>query len=498
MKRLVSLEQLFLTVKKYQSYLIACLLFCVLGYFIGVYRFQAPTKIAIGSNVTLPNFADLAEKVAPSVVNIRTTERIAYQAPDAFGNPFEDQSELLRRFFGIPFNHPKPNPHQPQEQQEKGVGSGFIISQDGQILTNAHVVDGADSIVVTLSNKKEYKAKVLGVDKRTDVAILKIDTNDLSPLTLGDSNSVRVGDWVMAVGSPFGLDNTVTAGIVSAKSRDTGEYLPFIQTDVAVNPGNSGGPLINTAGDVIGINSQIYSNSGGYMGISFAIPIDEAMKVVNQLRTTGHISRGRIGVEISKLSPEVADSIGLSKPMGAYVNKVESGSPADKGGILAGDVILKFDGKEIDKASDLPRIVGNTPAGMNVAIQVWRKGAVKSLNITVQNSDVDLTKASDKDSSPDSEPMFNSKLGMIVQDLSTKTKQKFHIQDGVQVVKIEDERISSIGIEIGDIIVRIGDVDIKDVKQFDQIVKSLDLKKSIPIFVRKSNSTVITVLKPQN
>ena len=303
----------------------------------------------------------------------------------------EDQAEFFRRFFGVPTpgfpnsqKQVQPNLGKPQEA-ERGVGSGFIIDSNGLILTNAHVVEGANTIYVTLTDKREFKAKLLGMDKRTDVAVVKIEARDLPKLPLGDSSRVRVGEWVLAIGSPFGLENTVTAGIVSAKSRDTGDYLPFIQTDVAINPGNSGGPLLNTAGQVIGINSQIFSRSGGYMGISFAIPIDEAMRVADQLRTHGRMTRGRIGVALGEMTKEIAESLGLVKPRGAYVRSVEPGGPAAVGGIESGDVILSFNGHEIAKSTDLPRVVGEAKPGSSPSVQVWRKGITRDLVIIMGN-----------------------------------------------------------------------------------------------------------------
>ena len=338
----------------------------------------------------LPDFTELVEQVGPSVVNIRTLEKV--RQPEAGnGGPDEEMQELFRRFFGVPMPNlpngprqaPRQNRPQNEEAQPRGVGSGFILTNDGYIMTNAHVVDGADEVVVTLTDKREFKAKIVGADKRTDVAVVKINASGLPAVKVGDVSRLKVGEWVMAIGSPFGLENTVTAGIVSAKQRDTGDYLPFIQTDVAINPGNSGGPLINMRGEVVGINSQIYSRSGGFMGISFSIPMDEASRVSDQLRANGRVTRGRIGVQIDQVTKEVAESIGLGKPQGALIRGVEEGSPAEKAGIEAGDIIIKFDGKAIDKASDLPRLVGNTKPGSRVGLTVFRRGASKDLNITV-------------------------------------------------------------------------------------------------------------------
>jgi serine protease Do len=283
----------------------------------------------------LPDFTELVEQVGPSVVNIRTLEKTSPRDAQS-SEPDAEMQEFFRRFFGVPM--PSPNAPRQQrrgqpEEQPRGVGSGFILSADGFVMTNAHVVDGADQVLVTLPDKREFKARLVGLDKRTDVAVVKIEATGLPAVKIGEVNRLKVGEWVMAIGSPFGLDNTVTAGIVSAKQRDTGDYLPFIQTDVAINPGNSGGPLINMRGEVVGINSQIYSRSGGFMGISFAIPIDEAVRVSEQLRATGKVQRGRLGVQIDQVSKEVAESLGLSKAQGALVRGVEPGSPAEKAGL---------------------------------------------------------------------------------------------------------------------------------------------------------------------
>ncbi|MBN9114634.1 MAG: trypsin-like peptidase domain-containing protein, partial [Pandoraea sp.] len=296
--------------------------------------FAAPASGSAAPLVSnLPDFTQLVDRVGPAVVNIRTTERVSRSQSGLPPGMDGDMAELFRRFFGVPLPQqpgpkggtPRRGQPQPDEEQNSGVGSGFIVSADGYILTNAHVVDGAESIYVTLTDKREFKAKLMGADKRTDVAVVKVDAKDLPTVPVGDSNKLRVGEWVVAIGSPFGLDNTVTAGIVSAKGRDTGDYLPFIQTDVAVNPGNSGGPLINMRGEVVGINSMIYSQTGGFMGISFAIPIDEVMRVADQLKKSGKVVRGRIGVAISEVSKEVADSLGLPRAQGALVRSIEPG-----------------------------------------------------------------------------------------------------------------------------------------------------------------------------
>jgi serine protease Do len=353
-----------------------------------------PVAQAASAVTGLPDFTELVEKTGPAVVNIRTTEKMQ-QAQGMNGMEDEQMQEFFRRFFGMPIPKQAPVPkgrkQAPQQEEEvpRGVGSGFIISQDGYVLTNAHVIDGATDVYVKLTDKREFKAKVIGSDKRTDVAVLKIEGTKLPKLTIGDSDKIKAGEWVIAIGSPFDLDNTVTAGIISAKARDTGDYLPLIQTDVAVNPGNSGGPLINMRGEVVGINSQIYSRSGGYMGISFAIPIDEAMRVADQLKGTGKVTRGRIGVQIGEVSKDVADSIGLQKAQGALVVRIEAGTPAEKAGLQDGDVILKFNGQSVEKSTDLPRIVGATKPGSKATMTVWRKGAIREMTITIAEMEQD-------------------------------------------------------------------------------------------------------------
>ncbi|HEX2519766.1 MAG TPA: trypsin-like peptidase domain-containing protein, partial [Castellaniella sp.] len=330
--------------------------------------------------VALPDFTQVVAETEGSVVNIRTTEAVPVRRSPLGPGGEADPSDLFRWFFGPDFVPPGFGPQHQQQQQKpqsppkqsrsprertvpRGIGSGFIISSDGYVLTNNHVVDNSNGIFVTMTNGKEYKAKVIGTDARTDIALLKIDAKDLKPLPIGDSDKLKKGQWVLAIGSPFGLDSTVTAGIISAINRDTGDYLPFIQTDVAVNPGNSGGPLINLAGQVVGINSQIISRSGGFMGISLAIPIDEVMRVVNQLKAHGKVTRGKIGVQITEVQDDVAKALGLPKAEGALVSSVEPKGPAAKAGVHPGDVITAFDGHKIQHMTDLPRLVGATQPG---------------------------------------------------------------------------------------------------------------------------------------
>ncbi len=329
----------------------------------------------------LPDFTELVEKQGVAVVNISTTqtvrnESVFPQMPELSED--DPMYDFFRRFM----------PHRkggPREYQSRSLGSGFILSADGYILTNAHVVDAADEVTVRLTDKREFKAKVIGSDRRTDVALVKIDASGLPKVTIGKPDLLKAGEWVFAIGSPFGFDNSVTAGIVSAKGRSLPQenYVPFIQTDVAINPGNSGGPLFNMRGEVVGINSQIYSRSGGFMGLSFAIPIDVAIDISDQLRTQGKINRGWLGVMIQEMTKELAESFGLSKPIGALIANVDKGSPADKAGMAASDVILKFDGKAVENSTELPRLVAAVKPGKRVMVQIWRKGAYKDISLVV-------------------------------------------------------------------------------------------------------------------
>ena len=446
----------------------------------------------------LPDFADLVERASPAVVNIRTTERL--RSSGGASTEEEEMAEFFRRFFGVPLPGTPPGrrapqqPQQPGPEQSRGVGSGFIISADGYVMTNAHVVEDAETIYVTLSDKREFKARLIGADKRTDVALVKIDATNLPRLALGDSNSVRAGEWVLAIGSPFGLDNSVTAGIVSAKGRDTGDYLPFIQTDVAVNPGNSGGPLINLRGEVIGINSQIYSRSGGYMGISFAIPIDEAMRVADQLKASGRVTRGRIAVAIGDVTKEQAESLGLNRARGALVGNVEAGGPAEKAGIEAGDIILRFNGRDIERASDLPRLVGETKPGSRVPIQVWRKGATRDMSITVAELPSEMRASRDGAGTDKTPAQKVDPMGLVVKDLSAARQAELKLKSGIEVERAEGPAARA-GIRPGDVILRVGDTDIRDSRQFETVVRSLDKGKTHAVFVRRGEATQVLTLR---
>ena len=466
-----------------------------------------PAKPVVAQSRTLPDFTDLVEQVGPSVVNIRTVEKVRASAGGGLpGNMDEEMQEFFRRFFGQPMPNgprgqtPRPNRPAPDEEQSqpRGVGSGFIVSSDGYVMTNAHVVEGADEVVVTLPDKekREFKARIVGFDKRTDVAVVKIEGTGFPAVKIGDVNRLRVGEWVMAIGSPFGLDNTVTAGIVSAKQRDTGDYLPFIQTDVAINPGNSGGPLINMRGEVVGINSQIYSRSGGFMGISFAIPIDEAIRVSEQLRATGRVTRGRIGVGIDQVTKDVAESIGLGRAQGALVRSVESGSPADKAGIEAGDIITKFNGTLIDKATDLPRMVGNTKPGTRGTLTVFRRGGSRDIAVTIAEIEPEkpARPASAKEEKPKGSPAAQS-VGLTVSELTAEQKKELKIKGGVKVDAATDGAARA-GIREGDVIVAIGNTEIASVKEFDAAVAKVDKAKPIPVLVRRGELASYLLIRP--
>ncbi|NQW94532.1 MAG: DegQ family serine endoprotease [Polaromonas sp.] len=448
-----------------------------------------PATSARAQNRTLPDFTDLVEQVSPSVVNIRTSEKAKTAA--AGGGVDEQMLEFFRRF-GIPVPPNVPRgprsdraPAPQEEAQPRGVGSGFILTSDGFIMTNAHVVEGADEVIVTLTDNREYKAKIVGSDKRSDVAVVKIEATGLPAVKIGDSSRLKVGEWVLAIGSPFGLENTVTAGIVSAKQRDTGDFLPFIQTDVAINPGNSGGPLINMRGEVVGINSQIYSRSGGFQGISFAIPMDEAARVSDQLRSTGKVTRGRIGVQIDQVSKEVAESIGLGKAQGALVRGVEAGAPADKAGIEAGDIITKFDGKQIDKSTDLPRLVGSVKPGTKSVVTVFRRGATRDFSVVV--AEVEPEKPVRKASVPEPKPPVAGPaqvLGLAVSEISDAQKKELKIKGGVKVDTVEGAAARA-GLREADVIVAIANTEITSVKEFEAALAKLDKSKAVNVLLRR-------------
>jgi serine protease Do len=463
--------------------------------------------------VQLPDFTELVERVGPSVVNIRTTEkRSTASGPGGLG--IEPNIEELFRRFGIPMpNRPdrgerderqeRPDPRRggprgggDEDAQPRGVGSGFILSSDGFIMTNAHVVEGADEVIVTLTDKRELKARIVGSDKRSDVAVVKVEATGLPFVKIGDANRLKVGEWVMAIGSPFGLDNTVTAGIVSAKQRDTGDLIPLIQTDVAINPGNSGGPLINLRGEVVGINSQIYSRSGGFMGISFSIPIDEATRVAEQLRASGRVARGKIGVQIGPVSKEVAEAIGLGTPRGASVVSVEKDGPADKAGVEAGDIIVKVDGKLVEKSADLPRMIGAVKPGGKTSIQVFRRGSTKDLSLAVieyETADRNSTRRAAAE--PGSAPAAaKSALGLTVADLPDAQRKEMRVRGGVRVDAVEGPGARA-GVREGDVILSIDNTEITDAKQFANLASKTDKAKPVSLLVRRGDATNYLVIR---
>ncbi|WP_312305922.1 DegQ family serine endoprotease [Pulveribacter sp.] len=492
---------MFTTTPASRNRLSACALAVALGLAGGAGLFATATPALAQSGAAvrgLPDFTDLVDQVGPSVVNIRTTERVSTRSA---GPMDEEMLEFFRRF-GLPVpNVPRQQGPQQREEQPRGVGSGFILSADGFVMTNAHVVEGAEEVIVTLTDKREFKAKIIGADKRTDVAVVKIEATGLPAVKVGDVSRLKTGEWVMAIGSPFGLENTVTAGIVSAKQRDTGDYLPFIQTDVAINPGNSGGPLLNMRGEVVGINSQIYSRSGGFMGISFAIPIDEAIRVSEQLRATGRVSRGRIGVQIEGVSKDVAESIGLGKAQGALVRGVEPGSPAEKAGIEAGDIITRYDGKPVDKVADLPRLVGNTKPGTKAGITVFRRGAARDLTVTIAEIEPDekpVAKGEDGQGGQNGKQQPTSsaqQLGLVVAELTPAQEKELKTKGGVRVVTASDAAARA-GLREGDVILALANVEVRTLKDFEAAVAKADKAKPISVLVRRGEWAQYALIRP--
>lgn len=463
---------------------------------IGFWFFCLVSFPAHAQSKDLPDFTDLVEKQGAAVVNVSTTQTIK---SSRFGSQFPfDENDPAFEFFRR-FMPPGQHPGIPRERKSTSLGSGFIISADGYVLTNAHVVDSADEVLVKLTDKREFKAKVIGADKRTDVALLKIEATSLPVVRLGDPAKLKVGEWVVAIGSPFGFESSVTAGIVSAKGRTLAQesYVPFIQTDVAINPGNSGGPLFNMKGEVVGINSQIYSRSGGYMGLAFSIPIDLAMDIQNQLRNNGgKISRGRLGVVIQEVSKELAESFGLGKPTGALVASVEKGAAADKAGIETGDIILKFDGKTVAQSSDLPRMVGATKPGSKVIVLVWRKGVSRDITLSVgemPDDDAD-TRAQKGQKAPDATA---NRLGLVLSIPSAEQRHALGIQHGLIV---DDVRNGATRTELrpGDIILSVihrgAQVEIKSVAQFNKLLGEFKKTDAITLLIRRGDTqTFITI-----
>ena len=457
---------------------------------------QAPDTLVRG----LPDFTGLVETVGPAVVNIRTNIKPKAAGPDTSLQSQMQQliEEYIRRHGGRGGrNGPPPGGNDvpdDDDQPEQGyIGSGFLLSADGYVLTNAHVVEGSDEVTVTLTDKREFKAKIIGSDARTDVALLKIEAAGLPFVKIGNLDRLKVGEWVIAIGSPFGLESTVTAGIVSAKQRETGDYLQLIQTDVAINPGNSGGPLINMRGEVVGINSQILSPSGTSAGISLAIPIDEAIRVSDQLRTSGHVTRGRIGVQIGVVTKQVAEALGLGKPIGALVEGTQAGLPAEKAGIEAGDIITKVQGKSVERFSDLPRLVGMVKPGDKVALTVFHDGKFKEVTADV----IDFGPETPPTVGPEPEagPSTKGTLGLKVADLADAERARLHVKGGVRVDGVEGAAARA-GLQEGDVILSIGNVQVSSAKQFVATVAKLDKTKAIPVLVRRGDSANYLVIRP--
>jgi len=455
----------------------------------------------------LPDFTRLVEEQGPAVVNISTTQaarRAQGSAPQVPGPGMEDDEvlEFFRRFVPRqpgPGQNPGQNPGPGGPGREsRSLGSGFIISADGYILTNAHVVEGGDEINVKLTDKREFKARVIGADKRTDVALIKIDGAGLPLVKFGDPGKLKVGEWVVAIGSPFGFENTVTAGIVSAKGRSLPQenFVPFIQTDVAINPGNSGGPLFNMRGEVIGVNSQIYSRTGGFMGLSFAIPADVALDIQKQLREKGRVARGRIGVVIQEVTRDLATSFGLDRARGALVNSVEKGSPADKAGVEATDIIVSYDGKPVESSSDLPRLVGSTRPGQQASLEVWRKGQTKKLNVTVGELQEERVAARDTPKpKPQAEAPAN-RLGIVVAELTAEQKSQMKLQNGLVVTDVRPDAKAEV--RKGDVLVTLvykgQHVELRSVEQFNKLLAGMDKNTVLTLQVRRGESVAFVTV----
>ena len=458
---------------------------------------QAPDTAIRG----LPDFTGLVETVGPAVVNIRTNIKPKAAGPDTSLQAQMQQliEEYIRRHGGRGGRNAPPGggndlPDDDDQPEQGYIGSGFMLSPDGYVMTNAHVVEGADEVTVTLTDKREFKARIIGSDQRTDVALIKIDATGLPFVKIGNVDRLKVGEWVIAIGSPFGLESTVTAGIVSAKKRETGDYLQLLQTDVAINPGNSGGPLINMRGEVVGINSQILSPSGASAGISLAIPIDEAIRVSDQLRTAGHVTRGRVGVQIGPVSKQVAEALGLGKPIGAQVEGVQAGLPAEKAGIEAGDIITKVDGTTVERFSDLQRLVGIVKPGDKAKLEVFHDGKFKDVTVEVVDFGPEPPPTlTDDEPAPAADT--KATLGLKVVDLSDAERARLHVKGGVRVDSA-DGAAGRAGLQEGDVILQIGNVPVASAKQFAAAVAKLDKSKAIAVLVRRGDSANYIVIRP--
>lgn len=451
---------------------------------------------------SLPDFTELVEEHSAAVVNISTTQTIKHPKVSRMPRGMPEQipegpfGDLFRHFFGEQgqgrgFGAPGGPGGEPQEA--KSLGSGFIISEDGYVMTNHHVVKDATEILVRLSDRRELVAEVIGSDARSDIALLKVKADHLPVVKIGDSRHLKVGAWVLAIGSPFGFDHSVTAGIVSAKGRSLPRenYVPFIQTDVAINPGNSGGPLFDLEGNVVGINSQIYSRTGGFMGLSFAIPIDMAMKVVEQLKDGGKVARGWLGVLIQDVTRELAESFGMDKPRGALVAKVLKDSPAEKAGLAVGDIVIKFNGESVIRSSNLPPLVGISPVGENVKVEILRKGKTKTLKVKLGELPDDDVKVADEPRTAN-----ETRLNVTVMDLTAEQRKKLEIKNGgVIVQKIQAGPARKAGVRRGDVVITFNNIDVKDAKHFAEISENLPVGKSVPLLVQRRGGPVFLALK---
>lgn len=445
----------------------------------------------------LPDFTKLAENNAASVVNISTKQKLAskmhhFNMPDLKdipeGSPLRD---LMKKFFGeYGYQMPDENP------EKRSLGSGFIISDDGYILTNYHVVDGADQVIVRTNDRREFVAKIMGKDERSDIALLKIDAKNLQAVKIGDSKDLKVGEWVLAIGSPFGFDHSVTAGIVSAKGRSlpSENYVPFIQTDVAINPGNSGGPLFNLDGDVVGINSQIYSRSGGFMGLSFAIPIDVAMNVAAQLKSKGRVSRGWLGVLIQDMNANLAESFGMDRPRGALIARVLPNSPSEKAGLQVGDVILEFNGTPIRTSSELPPLVGRSNVDEPATLKILRKGEERMVTVDIKELPADEDIALSGNQAP---KVSDDRLGMTVTEVPDQLREQYQLPDhrGVVVEDVSGQAARDAGIKQGDVIMTLNNVEVKDVEQFNKLIKDLPKDKTVALLVHRNTGPIFLAIR---
>ena len=467
-----------------------------LGALVGVLWFSPAVPAQVGKG--LPDFTELYEQQGPAVVSIDVTQKSRRSVMPELSedDPFY---EFFRRFGQIPRNTPRP-----RDFEQQSTGSGFILSADGYILTNAHVVDEASEVSVKLTDKREFKAKVIGTDKRTDVALLKIEATGLPRVTIGDPEKLKVGEWVAAIGKPFGLENTITAGIVSAKGRElpNENLVSFIQTDVPINPGNSGGPLFNLKGEVVGVNSMIYSRTGGSMGLAFAIPIDVAINVTKQIQEKGRVTRSRIGVQIQEVSRETADAFGLAKANGALVNSVEKGGPADKAGIEQGDIIVKADGRNVSSSAELPRIITAVKPGTRIVLQVWHKGAIKDVNVTVAELKEDEGARPARRPAPgkDKEKAKPNRMGLVLSDLSEEQKKELEIKSGVGVEEISGTARGDI--QPGDVILALisrgTTIEAKSAEQLNAQIAKAEKGSSITFLLKRGERQFYSTIKLGN